>query len=571
MPNRPCTAPSDLASQTDHNLRTTLITYLEHIHELHEHIRGNEAYQHQTAAVEETFQLCEFFSANDKNHLYQYTTEGFLLANKIFDLLSIIEKESESNPNFVREGFRMDYRRRALSVLSWCTTTLITPPNSEGNASHFYGEDFNNLLLHYHESSFFYRHFHETCTPKRAMSHEYDWVFGFLRLAMIAPLSEQVYWHIPDILRKNKTLSSLKELDGSYYDTHAVANFVIREVQTWEDASICEFFRNNLDNFKTALALIQQDSNDISNCDKHPHISERDITMYQQLSCVNPDHLPLDDISYRYDLYEYVELLQYPHRHIPDQPKRTYLQKLHCTTSSAKYYYDTDIEWDSLEQEHKDAAKDRPYTMIEKIALNARKQSTKPHPKSYSEHIRKWCERNPLVEYPDEEKSFVYDMALRVKRAVTLRFPNNQEDTVSAEVLTIDSNSALYNRHIYLDYYKHLSSDIHRALQAPNIKSIKKYLEKAPKPSTANPNLNALIQANCAKSITEAVTPYIPVPSTEDLDSTTSVDSDSTPTQSPQAQPHFSSIAIEDTISHAQEQLHQCHSKTDPSFLLLDR
>ncbi len=573
MPNRPCTAPSALANQTDQNLRSTLKSYLNHVYELYDHISSNEKYRHQTCSIEETIKLCNFFSTDGKNHLYQYTSEGFSLAGKIYDLLSIIEKESESKPSFVREGFRMDYRRHALSVLSWCTTTLITPPNAEGTASHFYGEDFNSLLLHFRESSIFHRHFHETCEPKRDMTHEYDWVFGFLRLAMLPPLPEQAYWHIPEVLRKNNRLSSLKELDGSYYDPHAIANFVIREVQTWEDASIVEYFRNNLDNFKTALALIQQNSNDISNCDKPPYISNRIVTMYQQLSSITTDDLPLDDPSNRDDLYEYVSILQDPDRNIPAQPKRTYLQKLNCIAPSAKYYYDTDIEWDSLEQEHKDAARDRPFTMIEKIAMSARKQSTSPHPKSYYEHIRNWQERTPAIEYPDDEKSFVYDMALRLKRAVTLRFPNNQEDTVSAEVLTIDSNSSLYNRDTYFDYYKYLNADIHRAFRASSIASLKNHLEKVPtpKPTTTSTNISELIQSSCAKSIIDIVTPYIPTPSTDDQDSTGSVNSDTTPTHSPQAQPHISSIEIVDRVTEVQENLHDCHDKTDTSFLLLDR
>ncbi len=573
MPNRPCIAPSKPAKETDDNLRSIVQPYLTHVSELYDYIKSNGAFQHHRTSIEKTIQLCDFFSAPEKNHLYQYTAEGFSLAGKIYDLLSIIERESESNPNFVREGFRMDYRYHALSVLSWCTTTLITPPNEDNTASHFYGEDFNNLLLHFKEGSIFHRHFHETCEPKRDMSHEYDWIFGFLRLAMLPPLPEQAYWHTQEVLRKNNTLSCLKELDGSYYDSHAIANFVINEIQTWEDASIVEFFRNNLDNFKSALALIQQNSNEISTCDKRPHITERIITMYQQLSSISNDDLPLDDPGSRYDLYEYADILQDRHRHIPGQPKRTYLQKLNCITPSAKYYYDTDIEWGGLEEAHKDAAKDRPYTMIEKISLNARKQATKPHPKSYSEHIRKWLERNPCTEYPDEEKSSVYNMALQLKRAVTLRFPNNQEDTVTAEVLTIDGNSAIYNRDLYLDYYKYLDTDIHKAFRAPNIESLKKHLEQTPKAvsQTTSIDTSTLIQAYCARSIIEIIAPYLPTPSTDDQDSTNSVNSDHTPTQSPQAQPHFSSIEINDKVEEIQQKLYDCHNQTDPSFLFLER
>lgn len=572
MPNRPCTAPSTLAHQTDSNLRSNLPLYLSDIIELRDHFSRKKTYQHHTPSVEETIQLCDFFSAPDKNHLYQYTSEGFSLASKIYDLLSIIERESKSNPNFVRKGFRMDYRHHALSVLSWCTTTLITPPNEEGTASHFYGEDFNKLLLHFKDGSIFHRHFHETCQPKRDMSHEYDWIFGFLRLAMLPPLPEQVYWHTAEVLRENTSLSSLKDLDGKYYDTHAIANFVVREIQIWEDASIIEFFNNNFDNFKSALALIQQDSNEISTCDKPKHISERTMTMYEQLSSLSADDLPIDDPCIRYDLFEYVSLLQSPGRHIPEEPKRTYLQKVHSTEPSAQYYYDTDPEWDKLEQSHRDAARDRPYTMIEKIILNARKQAITPHPKSYNEHIRQWLEKNPDAEYPDEEKSSVYLMALQLKRAVTLRFPNNQEDTVSAETLTIDSKGALYNRDTYLDYYKHLDTSILQALRAKNIHDLQRYIEKAPKTRTAPTNLDIsrLIQASCAKSITELLSSYLPATTTDDPDASGSEDSDSSPTQSPQAKPHFSHLEIRDTVSQLQEALQDCHNKTDPTFLFLE-
>ncbi|MEC8063323.1 MAG: hypothetical protein VX112_00565 [Pseudomonadota bacterium] len=475
MPNRIVSEPS---TNLDSYFRKSFTNIQPWLDKFLRHTEPQPRYHTYTCLLQETLQNVNFLEKKEKT--YQYFEKIYSLQSQLFDLVAYLDHEKNYDTNFLEEGFRENFYKHSLTMLHWCISALVFQP-STNKSEHFYGDSVSESLNDpYHTNSLFRDHFIDVYTKnseETSIIHTFDWVFGYLKFLLTPPAPEHVYFHNIDMLRSTKPIKRLKDLQGNTQDSQALANYITSEITTWDDQVVVDFMKNQLYNFQAIQHYIKENSQELYS---HEKDRKENAELLWQLECYaeNAESEPIRELT-----LALAQLQKVYQCNIPESP-----QHIMCGGQDENDYEwvpDTDPRWQQILHEDLSSARSRPHTRLESLVMEAKKIPAQLHSKSFHTLARAWRKKDPNYKKLGTFEQNILkarDLRLRkiaryIKKSVILRFPNNLSfDVVSGSTGTLCAS--IYDRTKYLDFQKHLPTNILPTQRENDICTLVKEAEK---------------------------------------------------------------------------------------------